>query len=60
MNHAVVLVGYGVTDDGIMYWLAKNSWGENWGEQGYMRIRRMVEWPEGMCGLAQYANYPVV
>ncbi|XP_009107294.1 zingipain-2 [Brassica rapa] len=60
VNHAVVLVGYGVTDDGIMYWLAKNSWGENWGEQGYMRIRRMVEWPEGMCGLAQYANYPVV
>ncbi|KAL0715555.1 hypothetical protein Bca4012_064877 [Brassica carinata] len=49
VNHAVALVGYGVTEDGIMYWLVKNSWGENWGEKGYMRIRRMVEWPEGMC-----------
>ncbi|KAG2314205.1 hypothetical protein Bca52824_017327 [Brassica carinata] len=60
VNHAVALVGYGVTEDGIMYWLVKNSWGENWGEKGYMRIRRMVEWPEGMCGVAQYAFYPVV
>lgn len=59
-DHAVALVGYGVTDDGIKYWLAKNSWGENWGEKGYIRLRRMVDWPEGMCGLAQYAYYPVV
>ncbi|CAG7896738.1 ervatamin-B [Brassica rapa] len=60
VNHSVALVGYGVTEDGIKYWLVKNSWGENWGEKGYMRIRRMVEWPEGMCGVAQYAFYPVV
>ncbi|KAJ4881883.1 Papain family cysteine protease [Raphanus sativus] len=61
VNHAVALVGYGVTDDGIKYWLAKNSWGENWDEKGYIRLRRMVDnWPEGTCGLAQYAYYPVV
>ncbi|KAF8084369.1 hypothetical protein N665_0720s0004 [Sinapis alba] len=59
-NHEVAIVGYGITDDGIKYWLVKNSWGESWGEEGYMRIRRMVEWPEGMCGVAQYASYPVV
>ncbi|KFK43609.1 hypothetical protein AALP_AA1G148800 [Arabis alpina] len=58
-NHAVTFVGYGTSQEGIKYWLVKNSWGETWGENGYMRIRRDVEWPEGMCGLAQSASYPV-
>ncbi|CAG7874661.1 unnamed protein product [Brassica rapa] len=58
-NHAVTFVGYGMTQDGTKYWLAKNSWGETWGENGYIRIRRDVAWPQGMCGVAQYAFYPV-
>ena len=59
VNHAVTFVGYGTSPEGIKYWLAKNSWGETWGENGYIRIRRDVEWPQGMCGVAQYAFYPV-
>ncbi|EOA39013.1 hypothetical protein CARUB_v10011567mg [Capsella rubella] len=59
VNHAVTLVGYGTSRDGIKYWLVKNSWGRSWGEYGYMRIRRDVQWPQGMCGLAQYASYPL-
>ena len=35
MDHAVLLVGYG--ED---FWLIKNSWGDDWGEQGYMKISR--------------------
>ncbi|ESQ52005.1 hypothetical protein EUTSA_v10016878mg [Eutrema salsugineum] len=58
-NHAVTFVGYGTSQDGTKYWLAKNSWGETWGENGYIRIRRDVAWPQGMCGVAQYAFYPV-
>uniref|UniRef100_A0A1J3D4G5 Vignain n=1 Tax=Noccaea caerulescens TaxID=107243 RepID=A0A1J3D4G5_NOCCA len=58
-SHAVTLVGYGTSPEGIKYWLAKNSWGETWGENGYIRIRRDVEWPQGMCGVAQYCFYPV-
>ncbi|AAF88126.1 Putative cysteine proteinase [Arabidopsis thaliana] len=59
VNHAVTLVGYGTSPEGMKYWLAKNSWGKTWGENGYIRIRRDVEWPQGMCGVAQYASYPV-
>ncbi|CAH2034250.1 unnamed protein product [Thlaspi arvense] len=58
-NHAVTLVGYGTSPEGIKYWLAKNSWGKSWGENGYIRLRRDVEWPQGMCGLAQYASFPI-
>ncbi|CAH2034236.1 unnamed protein product [Thlaspi arvense] len=60
VNHAVTFVGYGTSPEGIKYWLAKNSWGKTWGENGYIRLRRDVEWPQGMCGIAQFPCYPIV
>jgi aminopeptidase C len=30
INHAVVIVGYGVDAAGVKYWKVRNSWGSNW------------------------------
>jgi cathepsin B len=38
-GHAVTLVGYGELD-GQKYWKIKNSWNENWGDNGHFLIAR--------------------
>ncbi|CAN0929320.1 unnamed protein product [Linum grandiflorum] len=59
LNHGVTLVGYGSTEDGTKYWIVKNSWGAEWGEQGYIRMQRGIDAEEGICGIAMDASYPV-
>ncbi|KAL9268138.1 Vignain-like protein [Drosera capensis] len=58
LNHGVVSVGYGATQDGTKYWIVRNSWGTSWGEQGYIRMQRGTDAKEGLCGIAMDASYP--
>ncbi len=41
-GHAVVVVGFGENEDGVKYWLVRNSWGTEWGDNGYFKILRGV------------------
>lgn len=60
LDHAVLIVGYG-TEDGLDYWLVKNSWGSSWGDDGYVKILRTDREDDvGVCGVAAQASYPVV
>nr|CAD7193962.1 unnamed protein product [Timema douglasi] len=55
LNHGMVVVGYG-TEDSQDYWLLKNSWGKDWGEEGYVRVARNKD---NLCGVASAATYPI-
>ncbi|CAK1590712.1 unnamed protein product [Parnassius mnemosyne] len=54
-NHAVTVVGYGVRD-GANYWIVKNSWGEDWGEDGYI----LMSTADNNCFLMTDGYYPIV
>ena len=55
LDHAVLAVGYG-TEDGVDYYIVKNSWGNKWGESGYVRIAAVDG--KGICGIQQLSLYP--
>jgi len=60
LDHGILIVGYGVEtdilDETMPYWTVKNSWGEDWGDSGYLYIERGV----GLCGLNQYVTSSII
>jgi len=51
LDHGVLIVGFGTQkdfmDEDVDYWLIKNSWGADWGEDGYIKVERN----ENECGV---------
>ncbi|XP_074385257.1 cathepsin K [Zonotrichia albicollis] len=54
INHAVLAVGYGA-QKGTKHWIIKNSWGEEWGNKGYVLLARNMN---NACGVANLASFP--
>jgi len=51
-NHAMPIVGYG-EQNGIDYWIVKNSWSKGWGDQGYIKVAA----GRNYCGVEQNIDF---
>ncbi|CAF1381492.1 unnamed protein product [Adineta ricciae] len=56
IDHSFVLVGYGTLNN-KEYYIAKNSWGDAWGDKGYVLMSRNKN---NQCGIANIGSYPLV
>nr|XP_060482971.1 procathepsin L-like [Panthera onca] len=60
LNHGVLVVGYGFQgkeSDNQKYWFVKNSWGTDWGMDGYIK---MAKDRDNHCGITTKASFPIV
>lgn len=58
--HAVAIVGW---DDADNSWIARNSWSDDWGEQGYFKISRVADclvFITGTCFASNTLSFDVV
>jgi cathepsin L len=61
IDHGVLAVGYGTDlETQQPYFLVKNSWGETWGSDGFVKLGRKSKNAFGICAILKMASFPVV
>ena len=59
-DHGVAIVGSGV-ENGVQFYLVRNSWGTGWGEQGYFRVlKQPTKEGKGCLALRETPSFAVV
>lgn len=71
VNHGVAVIGYGKVIKGEKavgwcseYWIVRNTWGTNWGDNGFFKLcmdeTGSSQIPYGICQLNRFPTYPTM
>ena len=55
-----IYIWYMLSPSNITFLTLRNSWGSDWGEDGYINIKRSITENLNMCRVSEFAEFPVV